>query len=271
MVVVSTFYTKHLNNTRFFTQCICFALSCLYAKRSGFKIVLHTDSRGYEHLKMCPYDKIIVDLDDVDLPAPRLYAAVKFKVMEKYPLGTIHIDGDVLLKRNSLMNEMELDGYDAIVQSIEAPPIYGWGWPVTASVWDNCEYPSWANRECKIMYNCGVIGINNEELRREYYDTYWWMYEQYLEKGIDKPSVPDLISEQQFLYDLCLNKGYKVKCLIDGTKPSKSANEIGYQHIIGEAKQKEYSKILSIIKKLDNNVYNQIKEKFYGNFRSCWC
>jgi hypothetical protein len=122
---VSSFYTKYLDDVGFFLQCVCFALSSIYAKRSGFSINLHTDKRGYEYLKMCPYDNIFVDLDNVDLPSSRLYAAVKFKVMEKYPLGAIHIDGDVLLKNSNLLEHLLFDDYDVIVQSVEAPPIYG--------------------------------------------------------------------------------------------------------------------------------------------------
>ena len=268
--LVHSFYTKHLNETNFFLQAICFVLSCIYAKKSGFSINLHTDAKGYEYLNMCPYDNIYVDLDNVDLPAPKLYAAVKFKVMEKYPLGTIHIDGDVLLKTPKLLQSLEFDNYDVIVQSFEAPPLYGWGWDESASVWNNCDYPVWANRQCKIMYNCGVIGFNNAEIKQEYFNTYWYMYNQYLKKGIVKPSVPDLVIEQQFLYDLCLNKNYKVKELIDGSCPSKSANEIGYQHLIGETKSKEYIKIIDNIKKLDINIYNKLKTKFYGSFRHMW-
>lgn len=269
--LVHSFYTKHLDEKRFFIQCICFVLSCIYAKQSGFLINLHTDKRGYEYLNICPYDNIFVDLEDVDLIAPRLYAAVKFKVMEKYPLGAIHIDGDVLLKRQMLHNLMNFDEYDAIVQSVETPPLYGYGWKESASTFVNCEYPEWANRECNIMCNCGIVGINNPELKKIYFDTYWDMYKKYCEKGIDKTSVPDLIIEQQFLYDICENKKYKVKCLIDGSKPSKSANAIGYQHLIGDTKNREYLEIIKKIKEIDNNIYIKLKDKFYGNFKSTWC
>jgi hypothetical protein len=94
------------------------------------------------------------------------------------------------------------------------------------------------------------------------------MYNQFLEKGIEKASVPDLISEQQFLYDLCNNRHYKVKCLIDGNNPSKSANKIGYQHLIGEAKRKEYKQVLNMIHTLDKTVYEELKKVFYDKFKS---
>ena len=271
MQLVHSFYTRHLDEKSFFIHCLCFVLSCIYAKKSGFLINLHTDKRGYEYLNMCPYDNIFVDLDDIDLPAPKLFAAVKFKVMEKYPLGVIHIDGDVFLKKQELQDLIKFNEYDVIVQSIEAPPLYGGGWKESASTLDRCEYPDWANRECNIMFNCGVVGINNLELKKLYFDTYWDMYGQYCKNGIIKPSVPDLVIEQQFLYDICKNKKYKFKCLIDGNHPSKSANKIGYQHLLGSAKNKEYLQIIKKIKELDLNIYQKLKMKFYGKFRSVWC
>lgn len=269
--LVHSFYTRYLDEKSFFIHCLCFVLSCIYAKKSGFLINLHTDKRGYEYLNMCPYDNIFVDLDDIDLPAPKLFAAVKFKVMEKYPLGVIHIDGDVFLKKQELQDLIKFNEYDVIVQSIEAPPLYGGGWKESASTLYRCEYPDWANRECNIMFNCGVVGINNPELKKLYFDTYWDMYGQYCKNGIIKPSVPDLVIEQQFLYDICKNKKYKFKCLIDGNHPSKSANKIGYQHLLGNSKNKEYLQIIKKIKELDVNIYQKLKMKFYGKFKSPWC
>ena len=35
----------------------------------------------------------------------------------------------------------------------------------------NIDYPEWAKRQCKYMYNCGVIGFNNEALKNEYFET----------------------------------------------------------------------------------------------------
>ena len=39
----------------------------------------------------------------------------------------------------------------------------------------NYEYPEWAPRTYDSMYNCGIIGINNPKLKREYFDTYYLM------------------------------------------------------------------------------------------------
>lgn len=270
MQLVHSFYTKYMNNANLFLQSACFAVSCLYAKKSGFKINLHTDSRGFKILEKLPYDNIIIDLDDVILDAPGVYAAVKFKVMEKYPLGTIHIDGDVFLKRNSIKEILEFNDYDIIVQSLETPPLYGKHWKESAQLFANCDYPKWANRECAAMFNCGVIGINNEKLRKKYYKTYWNMYKQLKEKCNFSNGVPDIIIEQQFLLDLCKKYKYKIKYIIDGNNPSKSANKIGYQHLIGETKAIEYKNILKCMYDLDKNQYINFKNIFYDSFKNIW-
>jgi hypothetical protein len=77
------------------------------------------------------------------------------------------------------------------------------------------------------MYNNGILGFNNQELKDEWFKAYWNMYEQFKTKGI-KFGVPDIIIEQQFLYDLCQNKKYKMKTILDSLHPSRDANAIGY-------------------------------------------
>lgn len=268
--LIQSYFSTTNDERSLFINAICYTLSCLYAKKNGFKLILHTDERGAKLLDHCPYEKIVVDLKPEDFPlSGTLYAAPKLKTLEKYPLGTIHIDGDVFLKRPSLINELDFSTHDAIVQSVERPPLYGWGWAGSASALKNCTYPEWAQRECKAMFNNGILGFNNQELKDEYLRTYWDMYEQFKTKGIHF-GVPDIIIEQQFLLELCKTRGYDVKCLIDGDRPSESANKIGYQHLIGCSKSKEYMQILDKIYELDPKAYLALKQKFYHNIKFCW-
>jgi hypothetical protein len=81
------------------------------------------------------------------------------------------------------------------------------------------------------------------------------MVDQYRKYGTELCNVPDLIIEQQFLKDL--TKDYKVKELLDFDDLTGSADNIGYQHVIG-VKGKELSKVLSLIKKHNLNIYNKI-------------
>lgn len=256
MNIVHSFASSACSDKTFLMHMAYFVLSCLYAKESGFNIKLHADNRTAEFLSVCPYDNIIADLEGIDWPAPRLYAWSKFVSMKDEPLGTIHIDGDVFLKDPVLLEKMKFDEYDCIVQNIELPASpWGFGWKEASKSFENCEYPEWANRKCNAMYNCGIIGFNNQTLKDKYFETYWDMVDQYRKYGTELCNVPDLIIEQQFLKDL--TKDYKVKELLDFDDLTGSADNIGYQHVIG-VKGKELSKVLSLIKKHNLNIYNKI-------------
>lgn len=240
----------------------CFALSCLYAKRSGFKIVLHTDKKGAELLKSAPYDKIIVDLEDQISPRPRIFAWPKFKALQNEDEGAIHIDGDVFLKKGILRKLMKFDDCDIIVQSKEIKGMYQYGylWEESTQSFAHCEYPSFLPRRCKTMYNCGVIGFKDKKLWEEYNKWYWYLIDQYNCLGIDMCSVPDLIAEQQLLYEFAKHKNLKVRELINFESIQDSAKEIGYQHLLGSAKFRNLDKIKQILKAMDINIYNKLEE-----------
>jgi hypothetical protein len=244
-----------------------FVLSCIYAKNSGFDIVVHCDDRAEDILKLAPYDDIIIDLENIKPPAnSTIYAWGKFVAMQNEDLGNIHIDGDVFLKSPKLIKLLNFDEYDCIVQCLENRRIYGGNqnviWRDNASLFNNCRYPDWAKRECNAMYNCGIIGINNAELKKEYFDTYNDMVKQYKTTGLNIPgTVPDIIIEQQFLKDLCEYKGYKVKNLlpVDNHNSLHSyAASIGYQHLIGDSKHKNLDKCLEVIKAFDSKIYTSL-------------
>ena len=239
-----------------------FTLSAIYAKRSGFSIVLHTDSKGASLLKHAPYDKIIIDLDTCSKPAPRIYAWPKFEAMRNEAPGAIHIDGDVFLKRSSLQNLLSLGDYDLIVQSIEQKGVDNWGWLWNESTiaFARCEYPSWMRRDCLAMYNCGVVGFKNKAIQEEYRKYYLALTSEYAKVGIDLNSVPDLIAEQQLLYDFAKHKKLKVKTLLDFPKLTESADKIGYQHIIGCSKSIFFEKCKQKIKKFNREIFNALEE-----------
>lgn len=270
-LLLHSFYSGVNDDKSLFINTITYTLSCLYAKKSGFSINLHTDEKGAKLLDHCPYDKIIVDLKKEDFPlADILYAAPKFKAIENYPLGTIHIDGDVFLKKKGLQEILDFSDYDCIVQYTEAADK---GllkcWSYAQSALKNLTFPKWASREAERMYNNGVLGLNNATLKEEYIKTYWDMYNQFKTKGI-KQGVPDVIIEQQFLLNLCEKKGYTHKEVLTWGHANKMANQIGYQHLIGHSKYHEYMKILEKIYQLDQNVYFALKKKFNHIIKFCW-
>lgn len=268
MQLVHSFHSKGCEIEKLFYHCVTFVLSCLYAKKNGFKINLHCDEITNKYFSVAPYDNIYVDLNDVEKPHKRIYAHSKFYTMEKYPPGTIHIDGDVILMYPILKELLNFDGYDVIVQCLETKDNWdGAGlYELSTEALKNCKYPEWAPRECERMYNCGVVGINNPELKKEYFETYFKMLEEYKKNGIDMHSVPDIIIEQKFLMDLCETKGYKVKFLLDENKLKENAAEIGYQHLIGSSKGRLHKQCLKLIYRLDPHVYNNMKLKWISLF-----
>lgn len=270
MQLVHSFTSKGCNQEKLFYHTITFLLSCLFAKKNGFKINLHCDEIFKNYLSVAPYDNIYCDLEDLEWPHRRIYAHSKFHVMKKYPLGTIHIDGDVILMYPQLLDLLEFSKYDVIVQCLETKENWdGAGlYELSSESLKNCKYPEWAPRECNEMYNCGVVGINNQKLKDEYFETYFKMVDEFKKNGIDMHSVPDIIIEQKFLMDLCNKRGYKVKFLLNKDNLQANANEIGYQHLIGDSKKRLHKKCLKIIYDLDKNVYFNFKKlwfPFYPN------
>lgn len=264
MRIVHSFSSKRCDEALFRLHIVYFALSCIYAKRSGFEMALHCDNKTKDVLEAAPYDEIITDLENIPDFPKRLFAYPKFIAMQDEPLGTIHIDGDVFLKSVQLNDILNFKDYDCIVQNIERP-VYPWGhlWKESAIAFSNCNYPDWAKRQCNDMYNCGTIGFNNQELKDEYFSTYWQMVEEYKKKGIDLHSVPDLVIEQQFLKDLTDYRKCSVKRVLDFNDLGGSASRIGYQHVIGGAKQECLEKALNLIKHYDINTYNKLMEYDY--------
>lgn len=113
------FSTKYCNKRQLKVHVYYFTLSAIYAKRSGFNIVLHTDNKGFKYLQHAPYDEIFVDLDIDISNRKEIFARAKFKAMENEPDDSIHIDGDVFLKKETIKEHLKYGEYDIIVQLLE--------------------------------------------------------------------------------------------------------------------------------------------------------
>lgn len=260
MKLVHSFSTKRCTPHSLKVNIYCFTLSCIYAKQSGFDIVLHTDEKGAELLKHAPYDKIIVDLEYCQLPKEKIFAWSKFKAMQNEEPGTIHIDGDVFLKNSILKEIFIFDDCDVIVQNPEIIGYEQWyGWDDSVISFAKCEYPHFLPRECNAMYNCGVIGFKDKYIRDEYTKWYNYLIDQYNVKGVIIDSVPDLVAEQQLLYHFCKYKNLKVKEVIDYKNLQASANKIGYQHLLGKSKYKCFDKVKETLKAMNKEIFNKLE------------
>ena len=230
-----------------------FALSCAYAKRSGADIVLHTDTLGSLLFGHLPYDKIYVTLDDLNTP-PRFWAAGKFFSLEKEDLNAIHIDGDVFIKSSELWSKINENNSDLLVQYIEP-------WLDTGVRDRLSEYMQQDYFNHNKMYNTGVFGIFNSELKNTILNTYFDtlnLAKNKLSDNLlnDQNFTPDLVCEQQMV--AYKSQGYKIDFILsDNYNCKEEANRIGFQHVLSTAKYRELDKCKAILKNIDKELYNK--------------
>lgn len=235
-----------------------FSLSVAYAKRIGAPIVLHTDTLGERLFGHLPYDDVKLTLDDMQAP-PRFWAAGKFYAMQAEQGRAIHIDGDVFIKRPGLWERMKNSDSDLLVQ-------YREGWLDTVVRDRLARHMSKDFFEHDCMYNTGVFGIFNEQLKKEILSTYF----DTIIKAKNLPSsllddqnfTPDLVCEQQMV--AYKSKGYKVDFLLsDWYNCREEANKIGFQHVLSSSKFRDVAKCKEVLKRVDLNIYLKTK-------KLCW-
>jgi hypothetical protein len=74
------------------------AVSVAFAKKIGATIALHTDLNGKEFLGWLPYNELHLSLEQHNFHSA-FWASGKILAQEREPLGSIHIDLDVFIKR----------------------------------------------------------------------------------------------------------------------------------------------------------------------------
>ncbi len=264
MRIVHSFSTKYCTEKQFKVHVYYFTLSAVYAKKSGFDIVLHTDEKGFDVLKYAPYDEIFIDLEYNNIHRKEIFAWTKFKAMENEPNDSIHIDGDVFLKKDTLKECLDYGDYDIIVQHLETRKYNGSFWDTSSDAYSMCKYPPFMPRYCTNMYNCGIIGFKNKQFYKEYSDYYFQLINEYNILGVPNKGVPDLIAEQQLLYCFAKHKKLKVKTLLEEDNITKMANEIGYQHLQTSHKYTDFEKCKRVLNKHRPDLY-QILEKYFGD------
>lgn len=259
---------------KFYNLIWCTVLSCIYAKESGFTIKLYTDSIAYEYLKFAPYDEIEVCLDE--LPnVPSIYANAKMEALKREPIGSIHIDCDVFLKHPNLVKELDTDK-DLIIQSIEnygdeVKPGFklGYLWDKAIKNVKSLFVPAYTSTDCEAMYNCGILGFNNQELKDLFISEYEKGFD-IIKNNIDKidpKGVCDLILEQQHLYDICKTYNYSVEFLLNNKTMQEDAVIKGYQHLLGGTKHiyENTIKVKKLVYNKNFEVYNNLERLINKN------
>lgn len=272
--IFHTLWTKPLKEERTPVTLLCYAISFHYAKQMGAEVVLHTDTLGAKMLSFLPYDEVFIDLDNIPDRITRFWAYGKLYATKQEPLGSVHIDGDVFLKNPMLAEYFSAD-HDLLTQSEEGDD---WRTDYTyelsqAAIGIN-DLPNGVSLFYPKSYNCGVVQINNAELKRKYLDTYFKAVElslsdptyedrtkQIVDRYGDKGSIiPDIITEQQFLHEIAQN--YK-SCTILNDNIRKDALAKGYTHLCTAAKYEMKEDIENLLCGLDRILLAKIKHSKY--------
>jgi hypothetical protein len=251
-----------------------FALSVAYAKKMGAQIVLHTDQCGKEIYGFLPYDEIYLTLDTLDVHE-RFWAAGKIYAQEAEPLGSIHIDGDVFLKKRKVYDIISDTKADLIVQMTEGdntPSCLGHTYGDNL----NCllsalgkNLPVEFNKFQNTAYNCGLVKFNNPELKKRYINGYKQMVRDasnapsfVKQLTVDNDICPDLIIEQWWLKSVTDFYNYRVKSVLPewGADIQKEANRIGYTHVIGKYKYELISTVKERLLEVAPELYKQVEK-----------
>ncbi len=253
-----SFWTKPLitnyDYNKLKTVVILQALSFAYISRLNECIVLHTDDFGKFIFDFIPYNEVHLTLNNLKINE-QFWAAGKIYAHEAEPLGSVHIDGDVLIKSNELNLLLNNKDVDLIVQNIELEGYF----PYTRSALDEINKFIQLEFDDITSVNCGLVKFNNQALK----DIYIREYKNYIDL-LDKyplKLVPDFILEQLNLYNLIRKYNYSVQEIIDKNNLTQSANYIGYAHILGSAKYRMFDAISAKLMELNPIIYKLAMSK----------
>ena len=266
-----SFWTKPMlatfNFERFSVILLLQALSFHYVKSIGGSIVLHTDKLGKELFDCIPYDEVYTTLDDLECDE-KFWAAGKIFAQEAEPLGSIHIDGDVLIKSTKLDDFFRNSKKDLVVQDIE-PGKFPW----TRKALDELKlhYTWQLDYTDSTSVCCGLVQFNNQQLKDLYISEYKRLYSEITSLtnySAIKCSCFDLVCEQWNLYQCAIKLGCTIdEVLPDIDKIPEMAEDLGYAHFLGSPKYKMKAaisaKLFALNPQLHGKIINKIQQ--YGN------
>lgn len=249
-----------------------YLLSVLLIKKHGHKINLYCDKHAYEMYSLIPYDNIhIVDFESDGISKIFwIWAKIKAQMLVNEPY--VHIDGDVLMFRDIIGNQLENGKYSAVVQSTENEKTIGdWFHKTYTSTinpyikWKDKYNINW-DKYGLTAYNCGVVGFSDMNLKNQYLNK---VMEFLVDLSNDEEFNYDgnkyggifMLTEQTLLYYILNENNIKpleiipleeiIKCNYNWYH--KIPKKIGYCHMLGSSKYKE-------------GVINKIKDKIKKYF-----
>ena len=237
-------------------------ISALHIKRLGHEIVLHTDKLGEELLsEIVPYDDIYRTLDK-HTAHHRFWASGKIKALQTEPLGSIHIDTDVFVSTNKLMDMLKDDKTDLLIEAVEDDDpmhFYTMFYKTVISKVNSFPYIRMDSFCANMGMRCGLHKFNNKRLKDEYTSGYWRIHDDYVSANCERLQgdtnyTPDLILEQSYLYNLVEQKKYSYKAIAPYAehKPTE-----GFHHFLGKSKFELKNHFEEKLQKESPKIYNK--------------
>lgn len=219
-----------------------FALSMAYVRALGARIELHTDSLGERLLGFLPYDSVHLTLDAMDADiSPRFWAAGKVLALEAAAPGSIHIDGDVFIKKGAVLEAIEARPEAGLVVQHREPgyPSYGAEAVRFKAVGSTCADCGIDLADTDNAYNTGFVGFRSQSLLRRWAEAYRTVacaytaaYRDQIDTDAFAGVTPDLITEQLAIFQLARAEGVEA-CELLGDRAFDRAftGALGYQHV----------------------------------------
>lgn len=278
MRIVHSLWAKPMQSNRWFLEnqlpksVWLYGLSLHYAQKITDEVVLYTDKVGSEYLSCLPYTEIIDYGNELNTIDPKWWAYGKIKAIEKEPLGSIHIDGDVFLKSEKILPVLKKKA-DVVCQMLEKGGHFEGAYiPQFRYFKKVCSEELMRHKQA---FNGGVFGFFCEELKGLFLQEYKSLIDRAtsdvgIMRKMDGKYEPNIMAEQWLVSYLAEKLGSRVNFILDPIEVDKRnslnavADELGFVHAWGKVKYEEafLNKVKSILKQENYKLYKKIKD--YG-------
>lgn len=269
-------------NNQIETNLWLYGYSVDYLQMLKHPIDLYTDSYGATVFDCLPYDNIYTTLDELTGKVnERFWSAGKIIALRETPLGTVHIDGDVFLKKQAVIDALDMTDYDCIVQMQERMSVFMQSYADVLPMFQEAvgESVSGFTYNLTEALNAGVLGFNNQQMKDDFINGYNQIlnicqtdqkFMSLLKYDIEKQIEPNVVLEQYYLKSLSFVGKYGIKNLLelnsanfndDWISMNEQANELGFAHAWGSSKYSLIPVIKEVMKQRNPQLYQAILDK----------
>ncbi len=249
----------------------CLYLSALYSKKWGFEVEIITDLDSVKHFEKLHVDHLSTELTFLSYEGSSWIQGKMFAI-SKQTKPFIHIDWDVMLRKEAVVDIIKSCKADVIVQSLDDISFDQKKAIGNEIQWEHIENFKWIadnspfyieelNRTHYKVYNTAIVGFNDLTIRDAYINDFLKCLQ--INRGTNKKRFFDIdisrMIDQYLMY--CVAKSHKadVQVLLPKNKDIQTeAKDIGYTHLTFLSK---YTK--PVQQQIIRNIHKEFPE--YGH------